>query len=53
MFTVGRDEESQVFYDSSFFARMVEPMFEIISVTPEAYFYQTAWLLKRRGGGPG
>ena len=53
MFTVGRDEESQVFYDSSFFARMVEPMFDIISVTPEAYFYQTAWLLKRRGAGPG
>ena len=48
MFTVDRDEESQIFYDSRFFARMVEPMFDIASITPEAYFYQTAYLLTRR-----
>lgn len=48
MFTVDRDEESQVFYESSFFARILTPMFDTLSVTPEAYFYQTAWLLGRR-----
>ncbi len=50
MFTVGRDNESQVFYDRAFFANMVRPMFDLVSVTPEAYFYQTAYLLERRGG---
>jgi SAM-dependent methyltransferase len=49
MFTVERDDHSQVFYDSRFFARMLSPMFDIVSVTPEAYFYQTAYCLKRRG----
>ena len=49
MFTVERDDHSQVFYDSRFFAGMLSPMFDIASVTPEAYFYQTAYCLKRRG----
>ncbi|HWS56165.1 MAG TPA: methyltransferase domain-containing protein [Pyrinomonadaceae bacterium] len=48
MFTIGRDNESQVFYDTDYFSKTVRPMFDIISVTPEAYFYQTAFLLKRR-----
>lgn len=48
MFTVGRDEASQVFYDTEYFSRNVRQMFDIVSVTPEAYFYQTAFLLKRK-----
>ena len=49
MFTVGRDSASQVFYDVGYFSKMLRPMFDILSVTPEAYFYQTAFLLKRKG----
>lgn len=48
MFTVGRDDQSQVFYDDDYLARMFGQAFEILSVTQEAYFYQTAYLLKRK-----
>ena len=48
MFTTGRDSDSQVFYDVEYFSRMLRPAFDILSVTPEAYFYQTAFLLKRK-----
>jgi ubiquinone/menaquinone biosynthesis C-methylase UbiE/ketosteroid isomerase-like protein len=48
MFTMGRDNESQVFYSSEYLAKMFSGMFDIVSVTPEAYFYQTAYLLKRK-----
>jgi hypothetical protein len=48
MFTMGRDNESQVFYSSEYLAKMFGGMFDIVSVTPEAYFYQTAYLLKRK-----
>ncbi|HEV2864963.1 MAG TPA: methyltransferase domain-containing protein [Allosphingosinicella sp.] len=48
MLTVGRDNESQVFYHSAFLAKLLNPMFDTLSVTPEAYFYQTAYLLGRR-----
>ena len=48
MFTVGRDNESQVFYDRDYFSHMAGQMFDLLSVTPEAYFYQTAYLLQRR-----
>lgn len=48
MFTVGRDVGSQVFYDTEYFSKMLRPMFDILSITPEAYFYQTAFLLKRK-----
>jgi len=47
MFTVGRDHEAQVFYDLDFFTRMLRAKFDVLSVTQEAYFYQTALLLKR------
>ena len=47
MFTAGRDNNSQVFYDTDYFSKILRPMFDLISVTPEAYFYQTAFLLKR------
>lgn len=48
MFTVGRGADSQVFYDQAYFRKMVGDAFEVVSVTPEAYFYQTAFLLERR-----
>jgi ubiquinone/menaquinone biosynthesis C-methylase UbiE/ketosteroid isomerase-like protein len=48
MFTVGRDNDSQVFYDTGYFSKTLRSIFDIISVTQEAYFYQTAFLLKRR-----
>ena len=46
MFTIGRDEESQVFYARDWFERLLAPMFEVIAIRPEAYFYQTAILIR-------
>jgi SAM-dependent methyltransferase len=48
MFTIGRDDASQVFYDLEYFSKTLRSMFEILSVTREAYFYQTAILLRRK-----
>ena len=48
MFTTGRDHNSQVFYDIDYFKKMLHPMFDIASVTQEAYFYQTALVLTRQ-----
>lgn len=48
MFTVGRGAGSQVFYDAAYFSKTVRPAFDILSVTREAYFYQTAFLLQRK-----
>jgi ubiquinone/menaquinone biosynthesis C-methylase UbiE len=45
MFTIGRDNQSQVFYRRSYFERMTRAAFETLSVTGEAYHYQTAFLL--------
>jgi ubiquinone/menaquinone biosynthesis C-methylase UbiE len=42
----GRDDRSQVFYDREYFCRMAQQTFDVLSVTPEAFFYQTAILLK-------
>lgn len=50
MFTIGRDARSQVFYARDWFERMVAPMFEVAAVLPQAYFYQTALVLRPRGG---
>lgn len=49
MFTTGRDDQSQVFYARDWFERMLAPMFEIVEARPEAYFYQTAILVRPRG----
>jgi ubiquinone/menaquinone biosynthesis C-methylase UbiE len=48
MFTIGRDADSQVFYHIDYFRKMVQTMYDILSITPEAYFYQTALVLKRK-----
>lgn len=46
MFALARDENSQVFYDGEFFRKMAGSAFEVLSVTEEAYFYQTAYVMK-------
>lgn len=48
MLVLGRDSDSQVFYDRACFSKTLRPMFEILSITPEAYFYQTAFLLEKK-----
>jgi ubiquinone/menaquinone biosynthesis C-methylase UbiE len=40
--TINRDSDAQVFYDRDYFCRMLRQCFEVISIHPEAYFYQTA-----------
>jgi hypothetical protein len=39
--------DSQVFYDIDFLRRHWERILDVVSVTPEAYGYQTAVLLKK------
>jgi ubiquinone/menaquinone biosynthesis C-methylase UbiE len=48
MFTVGRDNHSQIFYRRSYFERMAGNAFDTLSVTTEAYHYQSAFLLARK-----
>ncbi len=48
MFVVYRGPNSQVFYRLDYFCRMVSHIFNVVSVTPEAYGYQTAVLLERK-----
>jgi ubiquinone/menaquinone biosynthesis C-methylase UbiE len=47
MFTIGRFMRSQVFYDIDYLKRTLSPFFEVQSVTPEAYGFQTAVVLRR------
>ncbi|NOR79747.1 MAG: methyltransferase domain-containing protein [Methyloprofundus sp.] len=49
MFVHGRDICSQVFYDIDYFRKTLAPMFDIVSITEEAYSeYQTAVLCKKK-----
>lgn len=48
MFTIGRRTGSNVFYNTSYFRKMVEQLnLEVVSVTPGAYRYQTGIIIKR------
>jgi SAM-dependent methyltransferase len=47
MFTIGRFMRSQVFYDTDYLARTLKPFFELESVTPQAYGFQTGVLLRK------
>lgn len=47
-FTIGRSVWSQVFIDVDFLRERQAPFFEILSVTKEAYAYQTAVLFRRK-----
>lgn len=48
MFTLYRGPNSQVFYHLDYFCQQVGHIFNIVSVTPEAYGYQTAVLLQKK-----
>lgn len=48
MFTIGRYMRSQVFFDTDYFTSMVKDFFDVVSVTPEAYGFQTAVLLRKK-----
>lgn len=48
LFVTLRGPASQVFYDIDYFCESVSNIFEVVSVTPEAYGYQTAVTLKRK-----
>ncbi|MDJ0576313.1 MAG: hypothetical protein QNJ65_14230 [Xenococcaceae cyanobacterium MO_234.B1] len=51
MFTINRNiyhgGKAQIFYDIDYFCQMVKSFFKIISVTKEAYGFQTAVLLQK------
>ena len=47
MFTLGRSTESQVFYDVESLCERLQGLFKVLSVTEEAYGYQTAVLLEK------
>jgi SAM-dependent methyltransferase len=49
MFAIGRDSDSQIFYARDWFERRAAPSFAILSVTDEAYYYQTGYVLAPRG----
>lgn len=48
LLVLGRDTVSQVFYDIDYFRNAIDPIYEILSINPEAYGFQTALLLKRK-----
>ena len=48
LLVLGRDTVSQVFYNMDYFRKTIEPMYEILSINPGAYGFQTAILLKRK-----
>ena len=48
MLVVGRGQCAQVFYDGAYFRKIVEPILRVLSVTPEAYGYQTALVLGKK-----
>lgn len=41
MLSIGRDTNSQVFYDRDYFCAQLGQFFDVLSVVPEAYSYQT------------
>lgn len=47
MFILRRGPRVQVFYDIEFLGRKLKPFFQILSVTEEAYGYQSAIVLER------
>lgn len=48
MLTIGRGADSQIFYDIDYFCKTLSSMYQIFSVTEEAYGYQTAILVKTK-----
>lgn len=48
LFVTLRGPASQVFYDIDYFSDSVSNIYDVVSITPEAYGYQTAVVLKRK-----
>lgn len=48
LISIGRDNDSQVYYSKDYFIKTVTSIFDIVSETKEAYGYQTAYLLKKK-----
>lgn len=48
MFTLGRSVGSHVFYQAEWLTERLAPFYRVVSVTEDAYAYQTALLLQRR-----
>jgi hypothetical protein len=48
MFTIARFIRSIVFYDKDYLSSLVAPIYEVVSITPEAYGSQTGVLLRKR-----
>lgn len=48
IFINDRGPDSQIFYDIDYFCSSVKSFFEVLSVTPGAYGYQTGILLKKK-----
>lgn len=48
MMTIGRDTNSQVFYDRDYFCKILSQMFEVLVVVPEAYSYQTGIIVTKK-----
>jgi SAM-dependent methyltransferase len=46
MLAIGRDIHSQVFYDIDYFCQTLSSTYQVLSITKEAYGYQTAVLVK-------
>jgi SAM-dependent methyltransferase len=46
-FTLGRSDESQVFYDLDYFRAIVSPLYAVLAVEAKAYGHQTAVLLQK------
>jgi len=46
MLVIDRNRACQVFYDIDYFCKTLSPMYKILSITKEAYGYQTAVLVK-------
>ncbi len=47
MFSVGRATNPNVFYNIAYLQRILRPFYKVISVTNEAYIYQSALLLEK------
>jgi ubiquinone/menaquinone biosynthesis C-methylase UbiE len=47
LFSTGADPHSQVFYDLEYLIQKWSRLAKIVSVTPEAYYYQTAILVQK------
>jgi SAM-dependent methyltransferase len=50
-FTLGRSDDSQVFYDLTYFCGIVSSLYTVLAVVEKAYGHQTAILLQKPGPG--